>query len=285
MSDGQRLQTLIRRGHRALSINTFEEDFALELVRTAALELSRPLWVWSVAGGAQDGLLADGAQRGGTEDPAAAFAYFATLERRPLCALLDVAAHLREPRSLRAFRNLLNHARRSGAQLILIDHDAELPDVIAVHAAPLALSLPDEPELEALIRATLREANRERHIEIKLSRHELQVIVRNLRGLTRRQAAQIIRETVLDDQRFSAEDSNHVLAEKRRALSHAGLLEYVETPVALDKIGGLKRLKRWLKKRELAHSPKAQPRQQRAEHALRETAVAAAAGGGGEGRA
>ena len=63
--------------------------------------------------------------------------------------------------------------------------------------------------------------------------------MRNLRGLTRRQARQVILDAVCDDRRFDADDINRMLAAKRRAIGD-GLLEYVEAPVSLDEIGGLR---------------------------------------------
>ncbi|MCH7870294.1 MAG: AAA family ATPase, partial [Planctomycetes bacterium] len=85
-----------------------------------------------------------------------------------------------------------------------------------------------------------------------ISRRTFQAIVRSLRGLTRRQAEQIIVDCVAEDRRFDAEDLNTVLASKRQALECGGLLEFIETPVDLSQIGGLRRLKRWLKQRQEA---------------------------------
>ena len=45
-----------------------------------------------------------------------------------------------------------------------------------------------------------------------------------------------------------------VLSEKRRALQGEGILDYVEAPVSLDEIGGLRRLKFWLTQRQEAQS-------------------------------
>jgi SpoVK/Ycf46/Vps4 family AAA+-type ATPase len=62
---------------------------------------------------------------------------------------------------------------------------------------------------------------------------------------------------VVDDRRFDADDINTVLAHKRRALHSGKLLEYVETPVDLEEIGGLRRLKGWLAQRRSALGDKA----------------------------
>jgi hypothetical protein len=170
---------------------------------------------------------------------------------------LDLCGHLKDERILRLLRDLLARYRNNGYHLILIDYRDELPPVIVADAARMEVSLPDERELDALIRDTLRRLDREKHVDVEITRRGLMTVIRNLRGLTRRQAEQIITEVVLDDRRFDESDINHVLAAKRRALHQGGLLEYVETPVSLDEIGGLRRLKTWLAQRNGAFDPKA----------------------------
>ena len=53
------IERLLRAAHPCILINTFEEADALDAVRTAALNLGRPLWIWASTGGVQEGLLAE----------------------------------------------------------------------------------------------------------------------------------------------------------------------------------------------------------------------------------
>jgi ATP-dependent 26S proteasome regulatory subunit len=257
MKDQERLERLIRSGHHCISIVTSEEDDALALVRETAFKLGYDLsgsglWLWSISRGLRDGLVADAPPVRDTEHPAAALYHLARQDKRLICVTLDLVGHLKDERTLRLWRDLLRHLDETGSHLIMIDHHEEAPSVIGAHTTRFDLSLPDEEELESIVRQTLRELNRERPIEIDITRSGLRNIIRNLRGLTRRQARQIIADAVAEDRRFDNSDINHVLASKRRAMERAGLLEYVETPVSLDEIGGLRRLKSWLKQRHLA---------------------------------
>jgi SpoVK/Ycf46/Vps4 family AAA+-type ATPase len=86
----------------------------------------------------------------------------------------------------------------------------------------------------------------------------MDTIVRNLRGLTRHQAEQIILDTVVEDRRFDDNDINTVFASKRRMIQRGGLLEYIETPLDLSEIGGMKYLKKWLIQRKNAFSEEAE---------------------------
>ncbi len=249
-SDRQALQRLIELGHPCVAIGTFEEDYVLGLVREIAIELGRPALVWSVGAGVQDALLSSSKPVASTEKPADALAHFAELADAPLCIMLDLAAHLDDARTLRVLRNLLRHLKRSGAQLVLIDHQTELPAVVQEYASYHQVSLPDQAELEQIVRSTLRDEHARNRIEIDISRAELAVILRNLRGLTRRHAAQIIRDAVIEDRKLDADDINHILARKRQALHRGGLLQFIESPTNLSEIGGLRRLKSWLALRE-----------------------------------
>lgn len=252
MTDREEIEQLIGLGHVCVSITTFEEDYALGLIREVALAAGRPLWIWSVSGGVQDGLLADGTTVDGTDKPAAGLCHLAQLADSPLCVALDLVPHLNDERTLRVLRNLLHQFREAGRQLILIDYRDELPPVVSEYATRVTISLPQEKELEQLVRDTIRREDREKAVDVRIQRNTLRTIIRNLRGLTRRQVEQIIADTVRTDRRFDDRDLNMVLARKRQVLHRGGLLEYVEAPVDLTEIGGLERLKHWLGQRQAA---------------------------------
>ena len=257
MEDRQRLEQLFRARHTCISIVTHEEEYALSLVRDTALAEGRHLAIWTVIRGVSDGLLSQSQPIRDTENPAAALYYLTTQQEPMLCVMLDLAEHLSDKRTLRILRDTIVHFRKTGSQLVLIDHNAELPPVIAAEATSMEISLPDEQELEEIVRDTLRRFHQEQRLEVDITRTQLRTVIRNLRGLTRRQAEQIILDTVADDKRFDASDINHILAAKRRALRSSGLLEYIEAPVDLSEIGGLARLKEWLAQRQNAVSEQA----------------------------
>jgi AAA+ superfamily predicted ATPase len=262
MSDQKRLELLIRGGHHCIIMPTLEEEYALRLVRDmlfgSDVDLTgMPLWVWEVIGGVRDGMLQGSRPVPNTEHPAAALYHFAQLSGRMICVMLDLGVHLGDAKTLRLLRDLLQHLRRTRSHLILINPTADFPDVVKAQSTRFDISLPDEEELEELIRDTLRRIHRERPIRVDLTRKDLQTIIRNLRGLTRQQAERIIIDCVAEDRRFDASDLNMVLAGKRRALQGGGLLEYIEAPVDLGEIGGLRRLKGWLRNRQDALSDEA----------------------------
>lgn len=257
MTNQKRLEQLILGRYPCISIVTHEEAYALELIREIVLRSPYHLKIWTINGGIRDGLLSDQPPAPQTEHPAAALYYFYKQEGEIVNVLLDIAGHLKDHRTLRLLRDVIEHCRKTGSQLILIDHSDALPPVIGTSATRFELSLPNEKELDELVRSLLRRMSRDENVEIEIGRRTFQTIVQNLSGLSRRQAEDIIIETVAEDRRFDAEDLHTVLARKRQQIHSGGLLEFIETPADFEAIGGMSRLKKWLKNRENVFSDQA----------------------------
>ena len=254
MTDLQHIDQLISARHPCLAVATFEEDYVLRLLRHVAVERGRDMWMWTITNGVCDGLLADTPPVPDTDHPAAALFHFARQQReshkQALFVTVDLADHLKDGRTLRLLREAIDRIARANSTLVMIDHLEELPPVVLSLATRVQIGFPEEQELQAIAKDTLRQVNQETRIEVHLSRKELQTIVRNLRGLSRRQARQVILDSVCDDRKFDASDLQIILARKRRAIGATGPLEFVEAPVSMDEVGGLRRLKAWLGQRK-----------------------------------
>jgi len=257
MNDFERFEQLIQGGSYCISIVTHEERYALEVVRKTAAKLKRDMWVWSIADGVRDGSVDGGPCIVSTDTPAAGLTNMAQAKPGSLCVTLDLAEHLRGGKTLRILRDLVDNFHKTGIAIIMIDTHDNLPDVIKAYARLFELSFPDEEELQQIIRATLQRLRRKKPVEIGITQRGLDTIVRNLRGLTRRQAVRIITDAVSADRSFNDDDINVIIANKRRMIQQGGLLEYIQTPLDLSEIGGMGRLKRWLNDRRDVFSPEA----------------------------
>jgi AAA+ superfamily predicted ATPase len=257
MGDYQQLEQLIRGGYSCISVVSHEEQYALDIARVAALSLDRPLWIWSMGLGVRDGLLSGGCPVAGTETAGPGLRNLIETEPGSICVALDLGEHLKGL-ALRMLRDLMASFQNVGSTLILIDNSDKFPDVVKTYARPFDLSFPSEKELENIVRRTLQEFHRDKPIEVAVTRKGLATIVRNLRGLTRRQAERVVLDTVTDDRRFDDEDINTVIAGKRQMIQRGELLEYIQAPQNLKEIGGMRRLKRWLRTRSGAFAPEAE---------------------------
>ncbi|HVX86576.1 MAG TPA: AAA family ATPase [Phycisphaerae bacterium] len=254
MPDTERLLSLLTAEYPCIRISTPEEEEARQLVAAAFLSRGKSLWRWSASDGITDGQLIDDRPVPNTEHLAAACVYLRgqRWQAGQGALLLDAAPNLCDPRTMRELRDLLYTLEKARAHLLLID-SAELPELLRNLATPFDLSLPDAPEIEHCVRELLRSRMDDLGLQIDINRHDFDIILRNLRGLTRRQIRQVILDTITGDHRFNADDLNHVLASKRRCLAGAdGLLEYIEAPTHIDDIGGMTNLKSWLARRQEA---------------------------------
>jgi AAA+ superfamily predicted ATPase len=260
-TDQQRFEELIIARHPCVSIVTCEEDHALSIIRQAAIELRLEMPIWSITHGVRDGLLSEPHSPAvvDTDHPAAALFHFIRdrATTRGIFVMLDLACHLKDPRTLRMLRDAIEVLGRNRSTIVLIKEDDSLPAPLDAIATKFDMSLPDEKELEELVKQTLREINAQQPVTVAMTRQGLCNVIRNLRGLNRQQVRQIVIDCLATDLRFDDDDINGILARKRQALSGTGLLQYVEAPTTLDEIGGLQHLKTWLCQRQNALSDEA----------------------------
>jgi hypothetical protein len=156
MDDIGRLSQLITSGYACLSIVTYEEQYALEIVRQTALSLDRDVWIWSVGNGVRDGLIADSPIIADTETPASGLRNLAMTKEGSICIALDLAEHLKAGLAQRAFRDLIQHFEKNGSTLVMIDSEDNLR--IVRNCNPLSA----RPCAASIARNRLKSESRER---------------------------------------------------------------------------------------------------------------------------
>ena len=257
------LSALLRGRHTLVVVRTSEDDHAARIVREASIDRGAAVVAWTAVRGVHEGLTEDGDAIPGTENAAAALQHLLSApgsrdDSMDLVALmLDMGPHLSDPRTARALRELVHAWHGRNRHIVLVETSGDLPASIGALATTIEMPLPDEAEIDRIVRATVRDLSRRARIEAIVSDADLRVIVRNLAGLTRRQVEQIVVDASLDDGRFGISDLPLILERKRRVLSASGVLEFVETPASLDDVGGVRALKRWIALRGKAFDERA----------------------------
>jgi len=259
-NDLEQFTRLMRAQHSAVAILTFEEEYAVDIVRQTVMGRGEDLWLWTHTDGVRDGIIANGAPLVSTENPAAAiYSLLKDKGKKGIFLFLDLASHLDEKRCLRLLRELIHQCGPgTGRCVVLVDQQTSLPPVIENTVARMELSYPGEIEIDQIIKETLKNLHRQTPIELDIKRDHFSAIVRNMGGLTRRQVRQVAIELVADDRKLTGTDLSRVIESKRTLLSTTGLLEFVEAPASMDEIGGLSRLKEWLAVRANSFSDEAE---------------------------
>ena len=239
--------------HPFVVIETDDERTVREVLFDA-VPSSTPYRRWTAVHGLASGRL-DAELIPETEHPAAALAWLPIHARREraITVFYDLCAHLSDPKTLRALREAVLWAEPNFGVVILVERRAELPAALAGDALRVEIPAPTDHELLDLVKETVRDISRNRTIEAQIRRSVLEGIARSLRGLTRRQAIQVVTSAVTQDDRFDDDDLAQVMLHKRNACADLeGVLEFTQAPVSMDEVGGLGRLKAWLANRHLA---------------------------------
>jgi ATP-dependent 26S proteasome regulatory subunit len=247
MPDRNDLELLINARHGCITIGTADEEYVLGIFREIAVSTGRDLWMWTVTGGLRDALLAGANPVPDTNHVAAALVYLIEqIAPGPLCVLLDLPGHLKDETVLRTFREAVAHCEKTGGTLALVHTPVELPPAVAAVATEFDVSFPDREELAALLKETARQIATGKPIHVRISKHGMDALVRNLQGLTRRQARRVITDCICDDCTLDEADVTNVLTGKKKALHGSGMLQFVDAPVSLNDVGGLDQLKTWV---------------------------------------
>ncbi len=253
------LRPLLESGNTLVRLVTYEEPEVLDIALDTARRLGVEAWVWSSTGGLRRAEFRHQQAIADTMNAAAALVWLRLHVKEPsLIITLDLADFLQDPQTVRALRDLVEFFRAGGenmqladrAWLVMIDYKSDVPAVIDALSRRVDIPPPDDAEIESIVKGVLKRMNTRRPLSIKIPKRTFEAIVQALRGLSRRQVEQIIAETVASDAEFNEQDLPCVLEGKRRLIRAAGVLEFVERPGSMDDVGGLLRLKEWLRKRE-----------------------------------
>lgn len=256
--DERNLARCIDAPQSCVFLSTYDEAYATKLLNRVIGERLITALAWSFARGVYAPHNKTIEPIGEHKPASAAIAYMLTVTPAPEVVILyDALDHLPDPRLLRVLRDLASTMRERGGTLVLVDQNTTMPDVLSHIAMPVTLSLPDEAELRQLVKDVAKRVHSQRPTNVRLTQGAMRTIVRNLRGLDRTQAELVLLDAIAEGGGLNDTDVNTVLARKREMLQHGGLLEYVESPVNLDDIAGLNRLKSWLKQRHLGESEEA----------------------------
>lgn len=244
----QQIKLLIQSGHPVIAIETHDEERAVEMVRKLAEDLSSPLFEWSVTTGLRR-IMPTEAETGvkaGKANPALEY----LLENKgdqEIYLFKDLAPHCREPLVQRQIRDV---TQKRKVRLILIE-STPLPDGVRRLTVPMRLPLPDLAELEKVARETFIQIRDSSYYDVTscLSKREFEQLVQTLRGLTCTEAARVVASCIHDDYTLNADDLPRLIEAKRNILQSTGCLESITVNMAVDEIGGLDNLKRWLARR------------------------------------
>ncbi len=279
------LKSLVQSRHPLISIETRDEEHAIELVREIAKELSRPLYEWSMTAGMRQ------LDKKGTWQPVAmqtgktlkvftpiagsddepegsktklikkavdALTVVVEVSNSAMYVFKDLGPHAKDAHVQRLLRDAASLPETRRSTVILVD-SGSLPDDVRQLAVPYDIGWPSLEELEQVVKQTFSRIRKEslQEITATLTRREMDHLVQTLRGLTRTEAERVVASVIYQDFSLSGDDLPAVLDAKRSLLGSAGSLESIAVDFTIEDVGGFENLKAWLRQRRGGFSKKA----------------------------
>ena len=245
------LDLLIRARTPILWIRSQEEERIAALLSSAAKRLdNRALARWDFISGLSGwpGRVGEAAR-----NPLAALDSLAALpaDQPALLVLHDFHRYSDDASICRKLRNLATSLRQHPHTLVITAAEWQLPRDLEECVTLLDLPLPDQQEIEALLRSIAQACGQSIDAEL------LEQLSHSCSGLSEQRIRQVAARGLASRGLLGLADLEEVLEEKRQAIARSELLEYCPTEATPADIGGLDGLKRWLEQRHMAFSDEA----------------------------
>ncbi|MDX2096886.1 MAG: AAA family ATPase [Leptolyngbyaceae cyanobacterium bins.59] len=261
------LQTLLLSFHPIIVIETVEEERVQTLLQTVVQEMKISLFEWSITQGlvrsATDNRWVDEctppkpATLDNTLEPLQVLQYIQDLPIKAVFLLKDFAKHLNDPLVARQLREVAQIFSKKVSALVLSGDSITLPSEVVHDAVYFDLKLPGRDELQQAVSEVVRSLTTKNRIQVQLQPHETQTLVQSLRGMTLKQARQVIAYAALEDGKLTVSDIQPILDRKAQIIREGGVLECLPPEQVGLELGGFTGLKRWLARAKVGFSTQA----------------------------
>ncbi|MBA1146731.1 AAA family ATPase [Ectothiorhodospiraceae bacterium WFHF3C12] len=242
-------------------IESREENRAMQMLRKASLRANRPLYLWSITEGLGRADYEGPAQRQ-TADPGDALRHIKTLTTPSVFAMADFHPYLEDPVNTRLLKEIALAHGQLGHKLVLLSHALDVPQELRPFTARFELTMPDRDALERMVHDIATAWSRNRGQRVRTDRKTLDKLITNLAGLSRADAERLAKGAIQDDGAITEDDLPQVMEAKYELLDRTGALSFEYETARFSDVGGLNRLKQWLRRRRevfLAPDPALEP--------------------------
>jgi len=263
MSDERDLEMLLMSHFPITTIKTHEEKRALDLVTKVLTRTDRAFYTWSITQGlkSQAGQSVTGLSLQDSSDyiaypttePKSMLEHIKRSLQNAVIVLLDFHPYLDEPLIIRLLKEIALDYPVTQNTIVLLSHELSVPGELERLCASYTLSLPDAAQLEQLI---LEEAKiwtlKHHNQKVKADKKAMQMLIRNLQGLTMSDARRLVRNAIYHDGAITEDDLPYVMKAKYELLGQGGVLSFEYETAQFAEVGGFKKLITWINNRSAA---------------------------------
>lgn len=160
------------------------------------------------------------------------------------------------PDVVRLVRDAAHRLRGNMPVLILVSPRRDLPDELDKDVGTFDYPLPDRSEIAGMVKEALNDyrSNPSRSGAVQEDEELRDEIIQACAGLTMAEAEDALARGLIEVGEFNEAVVESINRTKREAIQKTGALEAVEVSESLGDVGGLGRLKNWIRKRQRTFS-------------------------------
>ena len=255
----ENLENLLKARFPLIYIESYEEQRVLAEITAVVsdkdrLRTPRRLMVWS----ATEGLTVPGGHGpANSKAPADALAIAQATTEPTVFVFKDLHTAFGDngkPADQMVIRRLrdIAYSFKNGSSLltlIIVAPVLKLPTDLDKEITILDFPLPTEAEILKILENMMETNKADGRIIFEVTESGKEKLAKSALGLTLNEAENAFARAMVEDGKLSDSDVDTVLDEKRQTIKKSGILEFINVDVALEDVGGLQNLKRWLLKR------------------------------------
>jgi len=253
------LSNLLRARFPCIYISTWEEERLLNILSDLCsnedvIRTPRNFFTWKLTEGLNEvnnGIVSN------TRDPIQALDFIQKYESPGLFVFLDFHiffGYNNQPANLEVVRKIRDSIKNltesdNPKNIIFISPSLVLPDELEKDINIVDFDLPSFEEIKRLLKEIIK-ANDGNGVVINLNSDEEEKIAKAALGLTLQEAENTFAHAMVNDGCLDVNDVSLIQKEKGQLIKKTGILEFIESNISIDEVGGLENLKNWLSKRD-----------------------------------
>lgn len=258
----EKFANLINAGFPYIYIPSYEEDRVVLAIRETLendrlVRTKRALYIWTQT----EGLISEEKRVSDTKNALTAIEQVRRNKEEAVYIFKDFHIYFGADRNahtdyqiIRKLRDILSDLKASRKTVVMLSPTLVLPCDMEKEISVLDFDLPDMDELDLVLKELEQSIPEE---NIRLSGTERKELIRSALGMTMQEAENAFCRAIVRQKGLDASAVNIIHEEKNQIVKKTGVLEFVQTDMKAEDIGGLENLKKWLVKRNGAWQERA----------------------------
>ncbi len=257
----EKLANLINAGFPYVYIPTYEENRVQQqitdiVLKSGAVKTEREVYIWTQT----DGLVRQGEKEdkadtviGNTKDPMKALEYIMKSEEPALYIMKDLHVFFGSERGthpdfvlIRRLRDMIPYLQGSRKNVVFISPKLVIPSDMEKDISVLEYELPNEEEILEKLDYLCETLTPQ---QVTIDEDGKRELARAALGLTMQEAENAFCRAIVSMKGINTGAIKIIHEEKNQVVRKTGMLEFINTDLGIDDIGGLDNLKNWLVKR------------------------------------